>query len=55
VEAAQLSYELQRGCTDFVVGHRRIKIKKRFDAAAHAEIIRGGPIVCQAIAFHSGF
>jgi hypothetical protein len=40
---------LQRGCADFVVGHRRIKIKERFDASAHAEIIGAGPIVCQAI------
>jgi hypothetical protein len=49
VKAAHLSYELQRGCADFVVGHRRIKIKERFDASAHAEIIGAGPIVCQAI------
>jgi len=34
-EAADFAHELERGGADFVVGYRRIEVKKRSDVSAH--------------------
>ena len=35
VEARNLAYKLERGRTNLLIGHRRIKIEKRLDVPAH--------------------
>ena len=35
VEAAHLAHELQRGCTNLFLGHRRFEVEKRLDVSTH--------------------
>lgn len=36
VEPADLSYELQRRCTDLVIGNRRLEVEEHLDVSAHS-------------------